>query len=1124
MTKKILAVLLALAMVLSLVSVNVFAAANETAETEEIYTYTWKDYDSNWHNISKKWHAEEFEKLLAALETEGSVVTATYTGSVGWGIQIGFKNGDENITEATTTAVHDATAKTCTVSGADLLAIVEKNAPDLSAVADCEFYINTGSEKDVHDMTISVTAPKASEGEGDTGDTGDDADLEVVWELAAPVGEIGSKTTSDLFGAQHAAFLEAINTEGAVFEITVTNPSENGMMTNIFADGSWDNAYVAAGKDKWPSNGTFTYKIPAADLMEKAGITEITNMRLQFGIYGDDTVKISLDSAKVLVPKSGDEGDEKEEFQVLFEETFAGYKGEWTTILLQEKADDFIKACSAEDATVMIIIDDVDYTFNWAQFILQNEEHGSGLTVDGGSYEGDVFTIPGVAVVDAWNENDISNSSWYQICFNSNPLADQGLEPADMYICVLAPVSSGGEGDEDGTTVKLKKATWDGGKQGNFQINIPLDDVNAVKDPSTIESFVVELTVTGAVADGEKIDVTKIGSDVAIMDPWTAAGLYISPEADGTLKLEVPAAKIGTSNNWIIQLYIDGENLPSGLDTKEASLTYKDFKITINYKPEPKKCDHEDDYDATEVKGTVDTEKTTFTPDEELTDATLVHIEFEEPAAADGTVTVNYAEVKEPVQKPEGTEYALEKNGTYNWAYTYMWETLATVLKDIDPNEALKYDDVEITLEISGAIADGELIDASKVHGNLVVQPKWSGWISIADTVADANGVINIKADLTQFKNETTDATSQVISQLYIDPADLPNGLDGTKEATIYVKSATIRIGADTYSTKPTTTPSEPTKPEYEEVTGYTAAEFAKDHQDADGVITFNDAWSDCPGFWWGDTSTFGGYDSVEIVVEAVSNYTQYRLVYVDDENVEGNFSAPSTITIDIDPTKMIKQLYVQSSAAGSTVKISSIKWRKAAAATPATVAVSEGVPVGASVPAPETATFKAGDPCVTVEVDPDLVIESITIEGATIAKVEVLTKKATKPTNPAIPGLPNVPGLGFGYPIQLGNEYHGFLLADGSMITMPHEFNANGFCTVCGYTVLNNSTPATDVTVDVPTEAPETQEDDTEGDDMNVSDEVETPKEDENPKTGLALAVLPMLAAAAVAAASRKH
>ncbi len=61
---------------------------------------------------------------------------------------------------------------------------------------------------------------------------------------------------------------------------------------------------------------------------------------------------------------------------------------------------------------------------------------------------------------------------------------------------------------------------------------------------------------------------------------------------------------------------------------------------------------------------------------------------------------------------------------------------------------------------------------------------------------------------------------------------------------------------------------------------------------------------------------------------------------------------------------------------------------------------------------------------------------------------------------------------------------------------------------------------------VKAPTEPPETEEDEPQGgDDMNVADEpAEEPKADENPKTGLALAVVPMMIAAAAAVVSKKH
>ena len=161
MTKKILAVLLALAMVLSLVSVNVFAAD----DVEEVYTYTWKDGTSNWHSLNKKWNADEFSKLLAAVETEGSVINVAYTGDAGWGLQIGFKNGDTNTMKSAENVKHDSTAKTASVSGSDLMAAVKEAAPDLDGMENGEFYVNTGHSSDAHDMTISVTVPKAAEPE-----------------------------------------------------------------------------------------------------------------------------------------------------------------------------------------------------------------------------------------------------------------------------------------------------------------------------------------------------------------------------------------------------------------------------------------------------------------------------------------------------------------------------------------------------------------------------------------------------------------------------------------------------------------------------------------------------------------------------------------------------------------------------------------------------------------------------------------------------------------------------------------------------------------------------------------------------------------------------------------------
>ncbi len=158
----------------------------------------------------------------------------------------------------------------------------------------------------------------------------DTAGMDVAWELASPIEEIGSKTTETLFGTDHSKFIAAINTEGAVLEITVTNPSDRGMMTNIFADAGWSNAYVCAGKDQYPSKGTYTYTVTAAELMEQFSLTEISNMRLQFGVYGDESVKVSLDSAKVYVPAStGDEPDEPLETTLTLSANDYGVGSNW---------------------------------------------------------------------------------------------------------------------------------------------------------------------------------------------------------------------------------------------------------------------------------------------------------------------------------------------------------------------------------------------------------------------------------------------------------------------------------------------------------------------------------------------------------------------------------------------------------------------------------------------------------------------------------------------------------------------------------------------------------------------------------------------------------------------------
>ena len=177
----------------------------------------------------------------------------------------------------------------------------------------------------------------------------------------------------------------------------------------------------------------------------------------------------------------------------------------------------------------------------------------------------------------------------------------------------------------------------------------------------------------------------------------------------------------------------------------------------------------------------------------------------------------------------------------------------------------------------------------------------------------------------------------------------------------------------------------------------------------------------------------------------------------------------------------------------------------------------------------PPTA-FAAGDAEVIVPLDHERPIKQIYIQSKAAGTLTLgeVTMHAyfEEPDNPnPNPVNPNVPGIGFGYAICLGPDYHGFMLANGQMVVMPHNFSGN-VCRECGYVKTVTTAPQTDVSVDVeiPTEQADTEEDPTEGgDDLTVNDVTDTTAEN-NPPTGLAFAVLPMLAAAAAAFGSRKH
>ena len=219
---------------------------------------------------------------------------------------------------------------------------------------------------------------------------------------------------------------------------------------------------------------------------------------------------------------------------------------------------------------------------------------------------------------------------------------------------------------------------------------------------------------------------------------------------------------------------------------------------------------------------------------------------------------------------------------------------------------------------------------------------------------------------------------------------------------------------------------------DYEKVDALSVEKFAPDRVE-NGVITFNAVWGDCPGLWIGDNSTVTGYDSLQLKIDSVSDYSQFQIAYTDgsDNTVQG-FANAGTYNIAIDPTKTIKQVFVQSSAAGGTVAISNILLRKAP--------VEEATKIEVS--------FKAGKKYVEVPTDKNKTITSVVVsyegaEAADIASVKLSSGKKTEDVSSKITLNGNA--------IRLGEDHHGFLYM-GHIITLPHTFGDDNVCTICGY------------------------------------------------------------------------
>lgn len=105
------------------------------------------------------------------------------------------------------------------------------------------------------------------------------------------------------------------------------------------------------------------------------------------------------------------------------------------------------------------------------------------------------------------------------------------------------------------------------------------------------------------------------------------------------------------------------------------------------------------------------------------------------------------------------------------------------------------------------------------------------------------------------------------------------------------------------------------------------------------------------------------------------------------------------------------------------------------------------------------------------------------------------------------------------GFVVDFGDDYHGILL-NGQVVSLPHDLDENGVCTVCGYGAAEASVEG-DVGVETPQEPTDNVDDPEDGDSDNL---VVTDTPDDNPKTGVVLAVIPMLVAAAAIVVSRKR
>ena len=99
---------------------------------------------------------------------------------------------------------------------------------------------------------------------------------------------------------------------------------------------------------------------------------------------------------------------------------------------------------------------------------------------------------------------------------------------------------------------------------------------------------------------------------------------------------------------------------------------------------------------------------------------------------------------------------------------------------------------------------------------------------------------------------------------------------------------------------------------------------------------------------------------------------------------------------------------------------------------------------------------------------------------------------------------------------LSTGDDYH-MVIINSAVITTPHEYDDANVCVYCGHVGAED-----EIIIEV-TDPVEPSTDEEEDVTVDVEEPADEPAEEENPKTGLALAIIPMIVAAAAVVISKR-